>query len=410
MAIRRDSAAFRSRRLHAGGASAAEQSLFATARTAAEGVGDPTTRDPAPRAPVGKGFDPERPPMPAAFARAGVGGQRVSPDPGVLDRACTRHYRAAVEPRGEVAAAPRVGVVVLDWNGGLDTLAAVDSVFSDTAGLDVDAIVVDNASREPVLDEVRRRHGSVRTVASPRNEGYAGGNNLGIRLALDAGAEYVLVLNNDALLRPGALRALVDTARADPAVGAVGAKILRTEDPSRLWLAWGEINWRQSLVRLVGAGRLDGPRWSVARDVPWVSGCAILLSRRALERIGAFDEEYFAYHEEVDWCARAREAGLRVVWQPAAVVLHRGQASSGGATYVSRKQYLAARNAVRFVRSHGTAMERARFWAFLGATLPFQWLRRAWTGEQEGVRLKVAGVRDALLDHPIPRRELGLDG
>jgi len=314
-----------------------------------------------------------------------------------------------VEPRSDPAAAPRVGVVVLDWNGARDTLAAVASVVADRGDVDLDVIVVDNASREPVLDEVRRRHPAVRTVANPRNEGYAGGNNEGIRLALDAGAEFVLVLNNDAVLRPGAIRALVDTARADPAIAAVGAKILCAEDPSRLWLGWGEISWRQSLVRLVGAGAPDGPRWSGARDVPWVSGCAILLARRALERIGLFDEEYFAYHEEVDWCARAREAGLRVVWQPAAVVLHRGQASSGGPVYVSRRQYLAARNMVRFVRAHGTPAQRARFWAFLGGTLPLQWMRRALTGEQEGVRLKVAGVLDALRGRPIPRSELGLD-
>lgn len=302
-----------------------------------------------------------------------------------------------------------MGVVVLDWNGGEDTLAAVASVLADPGGLDLDVIVVDNASRTPVLEEVRRRHPGVRTVANPRNEGYAGGNNVGIRLALEAGAGHVLVLNNDAVLRPGALRALVDTARADPRVAAVGAKILRAEDPSHLWLAWGEISWRQSLVRLVGAGAPDGPRWTGARDVPWVSGCAILLSRGAVEKIGPFDEEYFAYHEEVDWCARAKESGLRVVWQPAAVVLHRGQASSGGPVYVSRRQYLTARNMVRFVRAHGRPLQRARFWAFLGATLPFQWLRRALRGEQEGVRLKFAGVRDALLGHPIPRRELGLD-
>ncbi|MFM7736237.1 MAG: glycosyltransferase family 2 protein [Alphaproteobacteria bacterium] len=315
-----------------------------------------------------------------------------------------------MEPRDEAAAAPRIAVVVLDWNGGADTLAAVESVLADRGDLELDTIVVDNASREPVLDEVRRRHPEVRVVANPRNEGYAGGNNVGIRLALEAGADWVLVLNNDAVLRPGALRALVDTARADPSIAAVGAKILRAEDPSRLWLAWGEISWRQSLVRLVGAGEPDGPRWSSARDVPWVSGCAILLARRAIERIGPFDEAYFAYHEEVDWCARAREAGFRVAWQPAAVVLHRGQASSGGPVYVSRRQYLTARNMVRFVRTHGTLAERARFWAFLGASLPLQWIRRAVTGEQEGVRLKVAGVRDALRGAPIPRRELGLDG
>ena len=169
------------------------------------------------------------------------------------------------------------------------------------------------------------------------------------------------------------------------------------------------MSWRQSLVRLVGADAPDGPAWSSERDVPWVSGCAILLARRAIDAIGLFDEDYFAYHEEVDWCARAREAGLRVVWEPRAVVLHRGQASSGGPVYVSRRQYLTARNMVRFVQAHGSPLRRAQFWGFLCASLPFQYARRALTGEQEGVRLKLRGVRDALLGRPIPRAALGLD-
>jgi hypothetical protein len=304
---------------------------------------------------------------------------------------------------------PRIGVVVLDWNGGPDTLDAVASVLADAGDLDLDVVVVDNASREPVLEEVHRRHPGVRTLANPRNEGYAGGNNRGLRLALDAGAQWVLVLNNDAVLRPGALAALVATARRDPRIAAVGAKILRADDPGRLWLAWGEMSWRQSLVRLVGADAPDGPAWSSERDVPWVSGCAILLARRAIDAIGLFDEDYFAYHEEVDWCARAREAGLRVVWEPRAVVLHRGQASSGGPVYVSRRQYLTARNMVRFVQAHGSPLRRAQFWGFLCASLPFQYARRALTGEQEGVRLKLRGVRDALLGRPIPRAALGLD-
>jgi GT2 family glycosyltransferase len=298
--------------------------------------------------------------------------------------------------------------VVLDWNGGADALRAVESALaSDHPTLDV--LLVDNASREPVLDEARRRFPALETVRNPRNLGYAGGNNVGIRLALARGAEYVLLLNNDARLEPRAVGEMVAVARRDPAIAAVGAKILRDDDPRRLWLAWGELSYRQSLVRLVGEDVPDGPRFVGERDVPWVSGCAILLARRALEAIGPLDEEYFAYHEEVDWCARARERGLRVVWTSRAVVVHRGRASSGGAAYVSRRQYLTARNMVRFVARHGTALQRAKFAAFLVGSLPFQYLRRLPTGEAEGVRQKLRGIRDALLNRPIPRAQLGLD-
>lgn len=302
-----------------------------------------------------------------------------------------------------------MAVVVLDWNGPDDTLACVASVCA-SRWQPLDVWVVDNASRCPVLGEVARRHPGVRTIANPANLGYAGGNNVGLRAALAAGADWVLVLNNDARLEPGTIDELMAVARSDARIAAVGAKILRLEQPDRLWMAWGEVDYRQSLVRLVGQGEPDDGRFAAERDVTWVSGCAILLARRALEAIGPFDEEYFAYHEEVDWCATAHEHGFRVVYAPRAVVLHRGQASSGGAAFVSRRQYLTARNMVRFVGRHGSLRERVRFALWFGAMLPLSWLRRRLRGEHEGVRLKLEGALDALRGRPIPRARLGLDG
>ncbi|MDG2307464.1 MAG: glycosyltransferase family 2 protein [Candidatus Binatia bacterium] len=304
--------------------------------------------------------------------------------------------------------APSVAVVVLDWNGGEETLACLEAVRA-SVGTSPRIVLVDNASIRPVLAEVADRFPEIEVVRNDRNLGYAGGNNVGLRLALEGGASFVLVLNNDAEVRPDALREFVAAASQDENIGAVGARILRHDEPARLWMAWGEVTYRQSLVRLVGQGAPDGPPYEDQRDVPWVSGCAVLFTRAGLERVGLFDEDYFAYHEEVDWCARARESGLRVVFAPQAVVTHRGEGSSGGGRYVSRKQYLAARNMVRFVRRHGSVAEKLKFWSLLVATLPLQFLRRCLTGEQRGVLLKMRGVKDALLDRPIPRGDLGLD-
>jgi GT2 family glycosyltransferase len=304
---------------------------------------------------------------------------------------------------------PIVAAVVLDWNGGDEAVAAVDSLAaSDYPGLRV--VLVDNASRVPAIAEVQRRHPDATCLRNARNLGYAGGNNVGIRAALAAGADHVLVLNNDARVRPDTVAELIAVARRDASVGVVGAKILRADDTERLWMAYGEVSWRQSLVRLVGQGRRDGPEFATERDVDWVSGCGLLLTHRGLTEIGLFDEEFFAYHEEVDWCARARARGLRVVYAPRAVVLHRGEGSSGAGRYVSRKQYLVSRNAVLFARRHGRIGERVRFGLAVLATLPFQYLRRLLRGEQAGVVLKVRGMWDALRGKPIPRAELGLDG
>lgn len=304
---------------------------------------------------------------------------------------------------------PPVAAIVLDWNGGEEALAALDSLRASTYP-DLRILLVDNASRCPVLERARARDPALTTIANPVNLGYAGGNNVGLRAAFEAGAEYALVLNNDARVEPGAVAHLVGVARRDPRIAAVGAKVLRADHPDHLWMAWGELSWRQSLVRLVGQDRPDCPVFGTEREVEWVSGCAMLLARRAVDAIGLFDEEFFAYHEEVDWCARARAHGFRIVYDPGAVVLHRGEGSSGGRRYVSRKQYFTGRNTVLFVRRHGTPLQRLRFAAAVLGSLPFQYLRRRLRGEQEGVLLKIRGMRDALAGRPIPRAELGLDG
>lgn len=306
-----------------------------------------------------------------------------------------------------MGASASLAVVVLDWNGGDETMACLQAVYA-SEGVRPRVFLVDNASRAPIAEKARAEFPELEILRNHQNLGYAGGNNVGIRVALAEGAAHVVLLNNDVVVRPDALREMVSVADAAPEIAAVGARVLREDDPSRLWMAWGEVTYRQSLVRLVGQGAVDGPAFAGVRDAPWVSGCALLLTRIGLERVGLLDEAYFAYHEEVDWCAAAREAGLRVVYAGGAVVTHRGEGSSGGG-YVSRKQYLAARNMVRFVGKHGSTVEKLTFAGFLAATLPFQFVRRALRGEQQGVVLKLRGIRDALLGRPIPRRDLELD-
>jgi GT2 family glycosyltransferase len=197
----------------------------------------------------------------------------------------------------------RTAAVVVHWRDLDETLGCVRSLASEPG---VDVIVVDNGSGDGAARRLATEDPSVRCVSSPENLGYAGGGNLGMRAALEAGASVVLLVNNDARIVPGALAAAAAALAEDPSTAVVGAKILRRDDPARLWLAWGDLTYRQSLVALHGADAPDGPEWSRRRDVDWVSGCAMWFSRAALERIGLLDEEFFAYQEEVEWCLRAR--------------------------------------------------------------------------------------------------------
>jgi GT2 family glycosyltransferase len=267
-------------------------------------------------------------------------------------------------------------------------------------------LVVDNGSAEPVAPMLAGR--SVTVVRAPVNLGYAGGGNLGLRAALERGAQVVLLLNDDTRVLPGANAAALRTLAGDPTIAAVGPKVLLREDPQRLWLAWGELTWRQSLVALRGAGEPDGPAFATERDVPWIAGCAMWLRADALRTIGLLDEEFFAYHEEVDWCTRARRAGWRVVYAPAAVVTHGGRGTAGGRAAVRVRKYFAARNSVLFARKHASIGERVKLGTFLAATLPLQLVWNWPRGTADEVLLKMRGVRDALFGRRPPFEALGL--
>jgi GT2 family glycosyltransferase len=299
----------------------------------------------------------------------------------------------------------RLAVVIVHWQDPGETLACVDSLAAEPPD---HVVVVDNGSREPVGDLLARRAPEADVVRLPENRGFAGGANVGMERALARGADVVLLLNNDARLCAGAQAAARAALDGDPRVAVVGARVVTREDPARLWLAWGDVTYRQSLVALHGADALDGPAWRTARDVAWVAGCAMWFRAEALQALGLLDETFFAYHEEVDWCARAREGGWRVVYWPDAVVTHTGRGSHGNPRSIRIRKYFAARNTILFARKHARPLDWAKLVAFLAVTLPLELAYRGVTGGAAETRLKLEGIRDALARRRPPFERLGL--
>lgn len=302
---------------------------------------------------------------------------------------------------------PRVAVIVLNWNGTEDTLECLRSL----ARLDYpryEIVVVDNGSQPSPRERITREFPQFTYIETTVNLGYAGGNNVGIRYALAGGHDYVFVLNNDTIVEPDVLSRAVSVAEADPRIGVLGIKVMSWDQPGRIWVAYGQVTYRQGLVRLIGYYHHDDGTFDRQCDVEWVPGTAMLFRRRALETVGLFDEEFFAYHEDVDWCTAAWEKGFRVVYSPLPRLYHKGHRSSGGKGYVTPRQYLAGRNMVLYVRKHATRAQVAKFIAFQIVTVPLQFLRRWLTGEQAGVISKVQGMWDAVHGRPLPLVALGL--
>jgi GT2 family glycosyltransferase len=230
--------------------------------------------------------------------------------------------------------------VVLNWNGGDDTPRAIASL----AG--TETICVDNGSTDGSDAEVERRFPDVELIRTGENLGFAGGNNAGIRQALAQGADWVLLLNNDAVAGPGLADALERAAVTRPDAGVLACKVL-FEHGDTVMYAGATFNARLGYSgRRTGFGGPD--RFTEMHDVARADGAAMAISRLAAERVGLLDERLFAYVEDVDLSLRARAAGFAVVFVPDAIVRHKGSASTGGAASTTN-MYYSTRNTIAVV-------------------------------------------------------------
>ena len=307
---------------------------------------------------------------------------------------------------GQASEKRKLTVVILNWNRCQDTIDCVCALQRQTLQ-DFATIVVDNGSRDGSATVLEERFPDVRIICNGTNLGYAGGNNVGIRAALEMGADYVLLLNNDTVPGEEFLERLLAGATVDKNIAAAGPKVIWDVDPPTLWGAYARITYHKNIVRIEGFTCPDVNAFSEPEDVDAVIGCGIMMSRTALEEVGLLDEEFFAYHEDVDWCCTAHEKGYRIVYVPSAVLPHKGSRSTGGG-YDSPIMYFGGRNSVLFVKKHASLRQLLIFSFFVTYDLLRGLARALLRRPSEGYALKFRGIIDGLLGKPPPLEKLGL--
>ena len=270
----------------------------------------------------------------------------------------------AAEHSNPETSTPCVWAIVLNWNLYEETVQCIEGLLSQSYP-NMKVLLVDNGSMDGSPEKLRERFRDIEVIENRKNLGYAEGNNVGIRRALEGGADYLFIINNDALAEKDAVERLVECAERNPAIAVVGAKTLLYTDPSVIYGAWGVKNYRNVVTRIEGENCPDGERYEMERDVDYVLGCAFLVRGEAARRVGLMDPEYFAYHDELDWCERLRKEGWRVVFSPGARVLHRGSLSLKRAGASLARDYFLARNSVRFIKKHGNTLQQVKFFTFV---------------------------------------------
>ncbi len=224
---------------------------------------------------------------------------------------------------------PLVSVIVLNWNRLEDSSECLQSV-RELAYPELLPILVDNGSTDGSAEALQARFPEAVHVRNARNLGFAEGNNVGIRRALSAGADWVLLLNNDATIAPDAIDHLVEVGLADDRIGVLGPRIYFRDDPTLIWADGGRVDPAQAQPAHLGERESDSSRGREPFEVDYVPGCALMARSEMLARIGLLDPDYFLVFEEADLCARAWSAGYRVVAVPRAKVWHKVSSSFGG--------------------------------------------------------------------------------
>ena len=277
---------------------------------------------------------------------------------------------------------PDVSILIVSWNVRallLDCLAALPAAVGNDFSYEV--IVADNASQDGTAEAVQASFPAVRIIANRENRGFTGGNNQALAAAR---GRYLFLLNPDTRPQPGSIAELIRYLHEHPETGMVGPQ-LRYGDGSpqssrRRFPALLTLFTESTIIQHYFPGLSLFARYSMA-DIPddqeqeadWLVGAALMARREVYEQIGGLDEGFFMYSEELDWCKRAKDAGWRIAYDPAAEIIHYEGKSSEQA--VARRDIAFFSSRVRYTRKYyGRAWaELLRWW--LLATFGFQWLR-----------------------------------
>lgn len=253
----------------------------------------------------------------------------------------------------------KVFVSIINFNGKENTQECLTSIEnSDLTDLKLTVIVSDNASREEFNQkDINLKNISFKFIKHQENLGFAEGHNVAIKFALENNADCIVILNNDVILDKNCLKELVNSLKDDVAI--VSPKIYfakgcefhkdrykESELGKVIWYAGGEMDWGNVLAYHRGVDEVDNGQFEKEVKIDFASGCCMLISAKALEKVGLFDQRYFLYYEDNDFSQRIKKANYKIIYQPKAFLWHKNADSAGGSGsdlqdyYITRNRLL----------------------------------------------------------------------
>jgi GT2 family glycosyltransferase len=299
-----------------------------------------------------------------------------------------------------------VSIILLNWNGWEDAIECLESVYQiDYPNYDV--IIVDNNSSDDSIEKLREycegkisiksdffdfdsnnkpiqmletnisdnmpqeseselfRNASYNQrlilVKNDKNYGFAEGNNMGITYSLrHLHPDYILLLNNDTIVKPDFLENLVKVAEKDEKIGIVGSKVLFYNKPDLIQTAGIKINWYLGEFKMIGYKKLNSNEYDKLQSMDCVSGCSMLIKNDVFYKGIFFNKEYFLYYEDTDFCINTRNLGFEIIYSPDSMVFHKGSISTTKISGI--REYYSARNLFIIMKKYS---DKKQFFSFL---------------------------------------------
>lgn len=254
----------------------------------------------------------------------------------------------------------KISVVILNYRGLSDTLECINSVKNSQLETEVQIVVVDNNSRDGSQKSLKKVKG-IKLIVNEENLGYSGGNNVGIKLALKDNATHVCILNNDAILEKKALSNLLNASSENTIVSPKiyffpgyefhKARYKKEDLGKVIWYAGGVIDWNNILGVHKGVDEVDKNRSEKKEEIDFATGACMFVPAMVFKKVGLFDEKYFLYLEDMDFSVRAKMSGVKIIYEPKAIVWHKNAASAGGSGSIIQDYYI-SRNRLLFAAKY----------------------------------------------------------
>lgn len=286
-----------------------------------------------------------------------------------------------------------VYIVLINYNGFDDTIDCVESIRKNKYN-NYRIVIVDNQSTDDSPQKLKETYGKdsdVILILSKANLGFSGGNNLGIKKALEDKADYVMLLNNDTIIDERCIERLVSKSKQHEDCAFITGKILYYYEPEKIWFAGGEYEIYKGSGRHFGIGEIDHGQFNEEKELSFACGCLVFMSRKCVETVGLMPEEYFLYGEDTAYSLEATKRKIKIIYDPEPVIYHKISASTSKISNMTG--YYVIRNRLYIIRKYNKGISKPMAYFFttvhvlkgiIKGKYQFQAIRRAFADFRKG--------------------------